>query len=567
MKTTRLSITILLLIAAFFSSAKDIHMTVDDVFTLSDTDKWNVTVEKELSLRFADVIVTPKGRATFSLKIWFKCDTKDLSQYDTPENIWRTVKKMLEPYAAGIVEKSPEPVEIRNKGWIGYMVRATDASLVGRKQAVDGEFLYMYKGIIRLSEDSALGFSLMTNDPDSAETKELFNYIRAFAKPKVAQQREAPLLREAESNDVLGQIEHMIVLGNKAESSLGESIADGIQREPAKISKVLVEKLNGENLTEQQLAVYVWAFGLTKDHTGVSAIETLYKQSKSDLVRWNCLRALSMIGGKQAEEFLLANLDAMADKEMQFNILNLLGQMQCEAALPKAEDLLKQEKELYWQPIFFFGKMGDKAVPFLLKKISDKDSHVRANALNVLGQWLISPEAAKPLQERYWREPDAELRYVILCSLERTMADLTQMKAFFEQAATKEKDGEVGKFARETIDSMDKMRAALTVFSEKKQPWAPTFQREYAQLFKTAGKKGSFEVLGTSSTAADEPKLKVLRERILQRDSDEAFNDYQKVNQIILKNRMIKATGVTKTVQPSIPPNPRSPSAPVVGGR
>ncbi len=375
-----------------------------------------------------------------------------------------------------------------------------------------------------------------------------------------------PLL-SAETNDVLSQIERMCSLGDKADSSLGASIADEIERTPLPVSKALVQKMQAKGLTDQQQAVYVWALGLTKDQAVASTIMDVHRNSKSDLVQGNCLRALSMIGSKQAGEFLLSTLDATADKEMQFNILNLLGQMQCESALPKAEDLLKQEKEFYWQPIFVFGKMGDKAVPFLLKKVSEKDSHVRANALNVLGQWLIPPEAVKPLQDQYWREPDAELRYVILCSLERTMADLTQMKAFFEQAATKEKDGEVGKFARETIDSMDKMRAVLTVFSEKKQPWAPTFQREYAQLFKTAGKKGSFEVLGTSSTAGDEPKLKALRERILQRDSDEAFYDYQKVNELIVKNRMIKAAGITKNVQPSIPPNHHSPSAPVVGGR
>jgi hypothetical protein len=188
MKTSHLLIIALSLITAFSSNAKDIRMSLDDVFTVSDTDKWNVTVEKELTLRFADVTVEPKGRATFSLKLWFKCDTRDLSQYDTPEKMRRTVKNMVKPYASVIVEKSPEPVEITNKGWVGYMVRVTDASLVGKKQAADGEFLYMYKGVIRLSEDSALGFSLMANDPDSAETKELFSYIYAFAKPKVVQQ-------------------------------------------------------------------------------------------------------------------------------------------------------------------------------------------------------------------------------------------------------------------------------------------------------------------------------------------------------------------------------------------
>ena len=44
--------------------------------------------------------------------------------------------------------------------------------------------------------------------------------------------------------------------------------------------------------------------------------------------------------------------------------------------------------------------------------------------------------------------------------------------------------------------------------------------------------------LAASSAAEDEPKLKTLRERILQRNSDEAFIDYQRVNDAIIRNRL-----------------------------
>jgi hypothetical protein len=65
------------------------------------------------------------------------------------------------------------------------------------------------------------------------------------------------------------------------------------------------------------------------------------------------------------------------------------------------------------------------------------------------------------------------------------------------------------------------------------------FQHEYGRFFKSAGKKGDYKALASASTVEDEPKLKALRERILQRDSDEANYDYQKVNEIILMNRMV----------------------------
>lgn len=341
----------------------------------------------------------------------------------------------------------------------------------------------------------------------------------------------------AEIDDVLSQIERMAVPGEH-EPSLGASIRDGIKRKPAQVSQALLPKLDDKQLTEGQLAIYVWALGLAGDRAAVSAIEAVHRRSDSALVRANCLRALAAIGGQQAGDFLLSTLDATQDKDERFEILNLLGQMQYAAALPKAEEVLKEDPKRYWQAIFVFGKMGDKAVPFLLERISNKDDNIRANAINVVGQWLISPGATQPMLDQFWVEKDTKLRLMILSSLERTIVDLSQMEAVFKQVVAKEKDPEVLKFARETLANLNQVKAEVAAFAKKKQISATSFQREYTQLFKSAGKQGSYEVLGVYSTVQDEPKLKALRERILQRDSDEAFYDYQEVNQIIMRNRL-----------------------------
>ncbi len=349
-------------------------------------------------------------------------------------------------------------------------------------------------------------------------------------------------LYAADINDVLSQIEQMVSQGEKADPSLGESIVDGIERNSATVSKALLLKLNDKNLTEQQLAVYIWALGFTHDQATVSVIEDLYKKNKSDLVRINCLHSLASIGGEEAGQFLLSTLNATTDKDKRFDILNLLSQIQYEAALPKTEEVLKQDiKEFYWQSIFVFGKMGDKAVPFLLERIKDKDRNIRANVINVVGQWLISPQAAKPMQDLFWTEKDEELRGMILSSLEKTISDFKKMKTFFEQVIAKEKNNDILQFAKETLDNMDQMKARVTAFAQKKKSSAAFFQSEYAKLFKSFGKKGNYEILGTFSTVQDEQKLKALRERILQRDSDEAFYDYQNVNTIIMQNRLAES--------------------------
>jgi hypothetical protein len=344
-----------------------------------------------------------------------------------------------------------------------------------------------------------------------------------------------------ETNDVLSQIEQMVALGEKADPSLTQSIADEIENNPSSISSKLILKLNNKNLFEKELAVYIWALGLTKDPSAVNIIEAVHKQNKSDLVRMNCLRALANIGGIQAGEFLLSILETTSNESMRFEIMDYLGQMQCEAALPKMEEVLKKDsKEFYWQSIFIFGKMGDKGIPYLLKQINHKDKNIRTNTINLLGQWLMAPEAAKPLQDQFWIEKDEELRLIILSSLERIIVDLEKTKSVFEQINSKEKNNKLIAFTRETLNNMNQMKTMATSFKQKRQPSAKIFQNEYNQLFKSAGKKGSYEILGNSCTEQNESQLKTLRERILQRNSDEAFYDYQEVNKIITLNRLIK---------------------------
>jgi hypothetical protein len=90
---------------------------------------------------------------------------------------------------AEAVEKTIEVEEITTKGQYGFKTMITDASLVG-KPVPKGEFLYMIRGMICLSESglqgSSLGFSLMTNDPKSTETKKILDYVYGFAKEREA---------------------------------------------------------------------------------------------------------------------------------------------------------------------------------------------------------------------------------------------------------------------------------------------------------------------------------------------------------------------------------------------
>lgn len=108
----------------------------------------------------------------------------------------------------------------------------------------------------------------------------------------------------------------------------------------------------------------------------------------------------------------------------------------------------------------------------------------------------------------------------------------------------------MAQFARESLASLVKAQAKTVEAAEQKRPDAKIFNREYDLLFKSAGRRGDKNALWLASTAADEPKLKRLRERILQRDSDEAFDDYQQINATILRNRWIRSMPPQKAAGP-----------------
>jgi TPR repeat protein len=167
-----------------------LNITPRDVFTIEQTPEWRVTVEDYKPLYHADVAIRPKAEPTFSLKLYFKADLRhfmDHNRFDTPESMRERVLESSKPYLAGAVEKTVKIEEIQNKGWQGCKTTLTDADWVGKKTIPKGEFLYIIRGMIRLSEPgtgSALGFSLMTNDLESPETKKIMDYIYNFAKEK-----------------------------------------------------------------------------------------------------------------------------------------------------------------------------------------------------------------------------------------------------------------------------------------------------------------------------------------------------------------------------------------------
>ena len=171
---------------ACVANAGDAHkmqMSLEDSFVIAGPRSWNLEVEKELPLRFADIKVTPKKGEDFNMMLYFKCDTSDLSQFDTPEKIRRSVEKSSEQYLPGILEKKIKLQKVPKPSTYGFYTILTDAEVAKKSEPAPGEFRYMTRGMVRLSKDSALGFSIMSNSTSSKTYQRLLDYVYSFVKP------------------------------------------------------------------------------------------------------------------------------------------------------------------------------------------------------------------------------------------------------------------------------------------------------------------------------------------------------------------------------------------------
>ncbi|MET0068383.1 MAG: hypothetical protein ABW076_18715 [Candidatus Thiodiazotropha sp.] len=168
--------------SAHASNMHKLEMTLCDEFSVSETNNWNVELERYLTLRVADVKITPKHGYDFDIKLFFKADTQDLAQFDTPKKIEESVRRSTEEYLPYIVEKQIKLNSVPLPQSFGYYTVITDAKWANAQHVPPGEYKFMTRGMYRTSEDTALGFSIMTNDVTSKEYNELLTYIYNFVK-------------------------------------------------------------------------------------------------------------------------------------------------------------------------------------------------------------------------------------------------------------------------------------------------------------------------------------------------------------------------------------------------
>lgn len=343
-----------------------------------------------------------------------------------------------------------------------------------------------------------------------------------------------------QDNSIINDLDRLISQGESAPYTGFDAIREKIEANPDRFLPLLLAKANTPNLPEANLAVYIWALGLTKSPKAVDTIIRLSIGKKTDLLLGNVYRALAAIGDEKSGAHLFQRMKETSNSAKKYILLDFLAQIHYRPALPYTIEILKQDSKGYYrQCMFIFGKYGDTAIPFLLERLGDADRNIRLNSILILGPWLMAPEAASPMKRQYPVEHSPDIRLMILSSLEKVANDLTDVRAFFEQVAKTETNQRIVEFAQETMANLEKLDARAKSFRASKKDNRSLFESEYRQIYNSYGKTGNYDNLAATSTRSDEPRMKKLRETILQRNSEDCFFDYQRVNDIIMLNRIL----------------------------
>lgn len=151
----------------------------NDAFVIRESDVWDIRIEKYEPMHYAEIKVTPKMGPEFILAARFVCDTPDMGNFDTTEKLKKTVELAAEPYLDRSVEEKIELRDYWHNGSTMWTATVVDKAYVGRRTLVAGEFRCITLGIVRLSRDSVLEFTLMEKE---ISTSGMESYVLSFVR-------------------------------------------------------------------------------------------------------------------------------------------------------------------------------------------------------------------------------------------------------------------------------------------------------------------------------------------------------------------------------------------------
>lgn len=172
-----------------------------NTFTIVPKAGWKLQEQQSIPEQF-EVVLIHGPKDVFSLQLNFICDTSDPAKLDTPEKMKEFLKESTVKFYMDSLEKEKkEGIYCRDftaAGRFGYVTRFTDKKYQGDTPVPPEEWRYLTVGAFRLSNNSMMVFTLLTNTIDDKDYVELLEYIGSFTFSeegekgwKVADAREA----------------------------------------------------------------------------------------------------------------------------------------------------------------------------------------------------------------------------------------------------------------------------------------------------------------------------------------------------------------------------------------
>ncbi|QHI69476.1 hypothetical protein [Tichowtungia aerotolerans] len=173
------TITSLLLLFSITVSAENfkIQMSEDDTFKISAPPRWNMKQLKYEENKTATFSYSPKDNS-FVLKVFFQRDQID---EHSVEKMLLRLDKDITRYA-GKKEITLEPFDFGTGKGYGFYGILIDEETTNKPDPEPNEFVYMTRGMLRVSADTVVSFFMLTHEKEGSINEELKQYLCDFSK-------------------------------------------------------------------------------------------------------------------------------------------------------------------------------------------------------------------------------------------------------------------------------------------------------------------------------------------------------------------------------------------------
>ena len=150
-----------------------------DQFDVKVPKEWTIKQKEYEEGKSATFYIDPANGSSFSLTINFLCKNKNL---DTPNKLKKIIVKMGNPVLPRVLESSVKVKQLKLQKGYGFYAIFTDKDTAKLSNPGPKDFLYMTHGFIRISDDTILGFMMLTHKTNDDTYKMLGKYLTGYVK-------------------------------------------------------------------------------------------------------------------------------------------------------------------------------------------------------------------------------------------------------------------------------------------------------------------------------------------------------------------------------------------------